>query len=75
MADTPQVCAAIQQDLIRLERNQMRFIKSKCRILHASVQAGGRSAGEELCREGPGGLGGRQTGHEPVVCPGGQEGQ
>ena len=28
-----------------------------------------------LCREGPGGLDGQQVGHEPAVCPCGQESQ
>jgi len=29
----------------------------------------------DLCREGPGGPGGQQVGHEPAVCPRGKEDQ
>ena len=41
---------------------------------HASVQAWGGPAAEQLCGEGPGCPGGRQVNHEPAVCPGCQEG-
>jgi len=42
---------------------------------HAPVEAQGRPAGEQLCREGPGCPGGWQADHEPAVCPGCQESQ
>ena len=65
VVDTPEACAAIQQDLDRLQswvqRNLMKFNKGKCRVLHmgkeqpnAPVQPQGWPAGEQLCGEGPG---------------------
>ena len=42
---------------------------------HASVQAWGWPAGEQLCGEGPGRPGGWQVNHEPAVSPGCQAGQ
>ena len=39
---------------------------------HVPVQAWGRPAAEQLCREGPGRAGG-QVDHEPAVCSDGQE--
>jgi len=42
---------------------------------HAPLEAWRGPAGVQLCREGPGCLGGRQVHHEPAVCPGCQEGQ
>jgi len=42
---------------------------------HASVQAWGGPAGEQLCGEGPGSAGGQRVDREPAVCPGCQEGQ
>jgi len=36
-------------------------------LCHSKMQ---RSAGEQLCREGPGCAGGQQADHEPAVCPG-----
>ena len=41
----------------------------------AALQAGDRVAGERPGRKAPGGTDGQQAGHEPAVCPGGQEGQ
>ena len=85
VADTPEGCATIQQDLDRLEswagRNQMRFNKSKCRILHLgrSNQTHQYKLGVTCWR---GALWKRTwgswwtvVGHEPAVCPCGQEGQ
>jgi len=45
VADTLEGCAAVQQDLSRLERwaaiNQIKFNKSNCRVLHlASISTG-----------------------------------
>ena len=79
---TPEVCAAIQQNLDRLERwttgNRTRFNKSKCRVLHLgrnNHKYRYRPAGEELCGKRSGDPRLQQIGHEPAVCPGGQEGQ
>ena len=58
-----------------------RFTKSSARsctlatTTPAVLQAGDRVAGQGPCRKGPGGTDGQQAGHEPAVCPGGQEGQ
>ena len=86
VADTPEGCAAIQRDLDRLEswagRNQMRFNKSKCRVLHLGrnncmyqYRLWDDLLERSSVEKDPGGPGRRQVDHEPAVCPGGQEGQ
>lgn len=78
----PEGCAAIQQDLDGLEscavRNQMRFNKSTCRVLHPGrnncmyrYRLGDdllerTSAEEDLGVLGPGG---QQVGHESALWP------
>ncbi|RMC03830.1 hypothetical protein DUI87_19583 [Hirundo rustica rustica] len=44
-------------------------------ITPAALQAGDRVTGQWPGRKGPGRTDGQQAGHEPAVCPGGQEGQ
>jgi len=56
------------------ERNQMRFNKSKCRVLHpgwndSMYQYRLRDDLLEMnSAERPGGTGGQWVGHEPAVC-------
>ena len=81
VADTPESCATIQQDLNGLqswaERNLVRFNKNKCRAL----QPGRNNCmnqyrlGDDLLERSPVEKDQQQVGCEPAVCPCGQEGQ
>ena len=86
MADTLEGCAAIQQDLDRpeswVEKNLMRFNKSKCRVLNlrrnnhlpqyrlSDDLQEGSSVNKNVDV-----LVDSRVGYEPAVCPHGQEGQ
>jgi len=81
VADTPEVCAAIQQDLDRLdssvERDLMKFNKGKCRVLHLGrnnpmhqYRLGADLLQSSSVERDPGTAGGRQVDHEPAMCSG-----
>jgi len=80
VADKLEGCATIQEDLDSLEswagRNLMSFNKSNCRVLHLRRNNGMHQErlkdGEEVCGEGPGGVGGQQVYHELAVYHRGQ---
>ena len=83
MANTPEGCVAIHQDLNtwtcwRVGYRGTWWCSTRASAgeqLHAPVQAWGRPAVEQLCGEGPGCPGGWQVDHEPAVCLCCQEGQ
>ena len=75
---------ALHRDLDKLDpgskSSKPRFNKTKCgsctlATTPAALQAGDRVAGQQPGRKGSRGTDGHQAGHEPAVCPGGQEGQ
>ncbi|PKU44831.1 rna-directed dna polymerase from mobile element jockey- hypothetical protein [Limosa lapponica baueri] len=86
VADTPEGCATIQQNLDRLEswaeRNLMKFNKGKYRVLHLGTNNPMHhyrlradlleSSSEEDRPRSPGG---QQDDHDPAMCPCGQKGQ
>lgn len=80
MFDTPEGCAAIQQDLDRLEnwaeRNLTRFNKGKCRVLHLgknNLKYQHRLEADLLdsswAWEGPRSIGRWEVDYETAVCP------
>lgn len=78
VADSPEGQAAIQYDLIRLERwadrKLLRFSKEKCKVLHLGRNnpthyTGGHPVGKQLYRKGPGAPGGCQVECEVAMWP------
>ncbi|PKU49275.1 rna-directed dna polymerase from mobile element jockey-like [Limosa lapponica baueri] len=76
VADTPQGCVAIQQDLYRLDkwadRNLLKFNKGKYEVLHLERKNLRHKymlgANELESRKGPGDPGGYHVDHEPTMC-------
>lgn len=74
--DTPDSCATIQRDINRLEkracRNLMKFDNGKCQVLHLGKNSPMHQymlglTGKQLNKKGPGGPGGIEGEHEPIM--------
>ena len=81
--DCPEGQGALQRDL-QMEHGEIingtKFNKKKCQILHWGQSNAGHKcklgeAGEQPCREGPGGAGWQQGPQESAMCPGSPEGK